>query len=224
MNKLFTLYNNLNLISAYKQNMEINKNNLYGMAEIFSKKIILNTYKLLRKSYIKLQTENNSVHISKNVPILNQNNKSKNIANTLKAKNINKLNVLNTIYMENNTSALTLKSNKALKGKIKKNSKSYITIKKTVQGVILLNKLNRIDRFFNKYKNLFLDSNNNTLCLATLPSKDDNNIETIEISNSRFNNIKVLPQSKELSNLNTVPLNLKVIENSNRISHRLVVY
>ena len=184
MNKLFTLYNNLNLLSAYKQEREMDKNNAN-----FSRKIILNTYKLLRKSYIKLQTENNP------------NNKVKNVG---KASN---LNVFNTLYMENdsliNNKGLEFKSQSPVTRKLANNSKSYITIKKTMQSVIILNKLNRIDRFFDKYKNLFLDSKNNNLNLET----EKNNLENIEISNK---------------NLSTVALNHKIIENSKGISLQII--
>lgn len=202
LNKLFTLYNNINLLSAYEQNFndithldikeqfskkvmlrdkdknsaDINRdsivpsmNNFTGMPHIYSKKILLNTYKLLRKSYIKFAFENklnnnnnNSEYVENNRSVFKRKKVKYNKKNFLRNQTRKNLNVFNSVYMKRyrgkTLKHFTLKFKRPFTRKLFKNSKRYISLKKTMYSEILLNKFNRIDRFFNKYKKIFLDS------------------------------------------------------------------
>lgn len=159
--KLFALYNNFNI--------NVNPTSESSFAKIYTNKLLLNTYKLLKKSNTQISREN-TLSIKKSLMTGTKISKSKNTNGSL----INR------------------------KGKTLYLSDGYK--RKQKNTIILMNKLNRIDRFFKKYENVFfkkLPFNKETNSIKGLPLGSTYKISSQVISNYKINFINDLLE-KEL--------------------------
>lgn len=159
--KLFTLYNNITLSNGLS-------------SETYSRKLLLNTYKLLKKSYANLSLKNQT-----------ELNSSAGISN-FSINGIVSLKDGGFVSRRNSSLVLARKRN-MLSSMTFKNSKSYLNLRKTMKNIILMNKLNRIDRFFSKYKDILLQNNSS---LSNSKVMGANNLEN-QVSSQIISTYKI---------------------------------
>lgn len=169
--KLFTLYNNINFYNNNTYNSKVS--NTLDNLSIYSSKILWNTYKLLKKSFTQItDTTFSSATLKKNSRKGGSAFKKVNLSLTNKnlllakapllrrrrtqllAKPINKF---LSLYDKNRLNRYKARLLWLRKVKGKRLSRTYIT--RAIRNIMLLKKLNKINRFFKKYKKVLFKKN-----------------------------------------------------------------